>query len=413
MTSTTTTEDELLTHLRSRLQEAWAKDPLFIEPVIEDGLSRNQLDSIEHASSEAAESDLPYFIAVLPDQPDGPGNLEDWGRVTSNLAQTMYESRDAEQVLVLFATAGGGSRSWPYLVSDLGPIVPRGGGGLTRSASDDFLPVELNVPYQMQILLAAAGGAPAPGPPQFDPKDVGQSNEDYIEKWDLDEGPPDVLVMGATALVAAGLTTWLLARRRRYAWRAGLTTAPELTKHFDLRSRVAHISEPLPEPYAAEDGLWQMYDRGRRVQNAVAAISQAHPNWADSEDFSHRMAVHCLSRSDKWIRRALRGREDVEEPLFCFFLPSHTGSIEPVVWKQKSTALTVNACDACRDDLTTGHDPVTLMVPKRPGAKRVRPVPYFLRDDAYATSGFGSFQALETAILARAPKAAGTMGERP
>ena len=411
MPSTTTIEDELLAGLRSRLQSAWATDPLFIDPIIAGGLSRNQLDGIELAATEAAESDLPFFIAVLPDQPDGPGNFEAWGRFTSSLAQTMYEDSEADQVLVLFATAGGGSRSWPYLVSELGPVIPRGGGGLTRSATDDFLPVELNVHYQMQILRAAAAGDPIPEPPQFDPKDVGQSSGDYIARWGLDEGAPDMLVMGAAAVAAGALTTWMIARRRRYAWRTELTTEPELTKRFDLRSRVVRIGEKLPEPETADDAVWRLYARGRRVQEAVAAITHTQPDWATAEDFSHRMAIHCLSRTDRWIRRRLRDRGDAEEPLFCFFMPSHTGSIEPVAWRQKGTALTVHACDRCRSDLTTGHEPETLMVPRRPGATRVKPVPYFLRDDAYSNSGFGSFQPLEAAVVSGTPTADATETE--
>ncbi|SMX93694.1 hypothetical protein BI49514_02595 [Brevibacterium iodinum ATCC 49514] len=65
--------------------------------------------------------------------------------------------------------------------------------------------------------------------------------------------------------------------------------------------------------------------------------------------------------------------------------------------KQSGRSLTVGLCADCRQELATGHDPERLMVPKRPGSTRA--VPYFQRDDAYALSGFGSFQPLDEAVL--------------
>jgi len=59
--------------------------------------------------------------------------------------------------------------------------------------------------------------------------------------------------------------------------------------------------------------------------------------------------------------------------------------------------LRVDLCRHCRAEINAGHEPERLMVPKRPGSERA--VAYYRRSDAYAVSGFGSFQPLEDALL--------------
>lgn len=92
-----------------------------------------------------------------------------------------------------------------------------------------------------------------------------------------------------------------------------------------------------------------------------------------------------------------RGSSAGEEPRFCFLYPHHTKGIEQFVLRRQGTHLTVGLCADCRAEVDAGHEPARLMVPKRAGSRR--PVPYYLRDDAYARSGSGSFRPLEDALL--------------
>lgn len=403
-----TTETELLQRFESRLRKAWADDPLFIEPLIKTGLTDKQIRSLEQASNATAKEGIPYYVAIVPDLPIPNRNDEGWGRFTSALALTMHEESKAEKTLVLFTQVEGGAKSFAYLVDDNGPRIPRGSTQLVRSASDDFLPVEVAVPYHLSVLVAAATGAETPPLPDYDTLDVDDRQDDYIEATGLDLGNPDGLVFGATAAAALGLTAWLFARRQRYSWRKELTTSPEMTRSYRLVERMQNSLKELPEPADADDAKWGLYERGRRIQEALEAINSNHPDWAKNPDFAHRCGVLVLTRTEEWIRRQLKAtsaKKPSPEPTFCCFFPAHTQGIASIPWKQKDTTLTINACAECRAALNADHEPVTLMVPKNPGAKKATPVTYFQRDDAYAASGFGSFQDLEDAILAEAVRA--------
>ncbi|WP_245940830.1 MULTISPECIES: hypothetical protein [Brevibacterium] len=403
-TTPSRTQAELLERLATRLQESWERDPLAIEPSIRSGLTTNQVTALERASAEAGESGLPHFIAIVPPLPVPARSSEGWSRFTADLAFTMHEKSDSEHTLVVFSGAESAAHTLAYLVDDNGPSIPTGSDQLQRSASGDFLPVELAVPYHLGVLQATAQGTELPSLPDFNPPDVGEEDDDYIEATGLDRGNPDGIVFVATAAATVGLSAWLLRRRSKYSWRAALTTAPELTREHDLVRRAARTLTALPEPATTDDARWSLFDRGRRVQDALTAIIDAHPQWASAPDFSHRHAVHALTRTDAWVRSALRTSSATQrgkaagEPQFCFFFPSHDLEIEPFAWKQARTTLTVLLCAACRRDLNAGHDPESLMVPRNEGLRKSLPVPYFQRHDAYALSGFGSFANLEDAV---------------
>ncbi|WP_413336032.1 hypothetical protein ACH82I_05450 [Brevibacterium sp. GP-SGM9] len=397
MTEKTTGASALET-LRSRIRDAWADGPLYIDEIVAPGLTENQKSAIESASAQTAKSGLPHYIAIVSEVP--PRAAEDWARFTSDLAYRVHEDGDAEQTLILFSQAVGGANAQAYLVDGNGPAIPRSSTALARSASGDFLPVELAVPYQLAILVAAAQGEEPPSPPDFDTRDAGDRNEDYISATGLNIGNPDGLVFGAAALAALGLSAWLLRRREQYSWRTSLTTEPELVRSRSLKDRVEKALEPLPEPTDANEERWSLYDRGRRIQEALTALIDTHPDWAESPDFTHRHGVNALVVTDRWVRSCLRSRSSstAQAPRFCFLFPHHTKGIEEFVLRQQGTNLTVDLCANCRGAVDEGHEPARLMVPKRPGSRR--PVPYYLRDDAYAHSGFGSFQPLEDALLA-------------
>lgn len=407
-----TTRSSALQHLRSAILKAWADDRIFIDEIITPGLTDRQVSAIEQVSADTAESGLPHFIAIVPEVPIGSDDA--WARFSSDLAFTIHEERGAKQTLVLFSQAEGGAKTQAYLVDDNGPAIPPESTQLARSASDDFLPVELAVPYQLQILVAAARGKEAPAAADFDTRDAGDRREDYISATGLNNGNPDALVFGAVAVTALGMSAWLLRRRERYSWKTTLTTQPELVRSRALADRVDSVLEPLPEPADADDnGAWEFYDRGRRVQEALTLLIDSHPDWAESPDFAHRHAVNVLISTDRWVRSRLRAPKSAqaEPPRRCFLFPHHTKGIESFVLLQQGTNLTVDLCDDCRSEVDAGHEPARLMVPKRPGSKR--PVPYYLRDDAYARSGFGSFQPLEDALLDTRPTARASTADSP
>jgi hypothetical protein len=383
--------------LRDRIRGTWARQPLFIDEIIRPGLTENQVKAIRHASQQTEDTGLTHFLAIIPKlQIMGHG---DWAKFTSDFAFDMHEKSGEKQTLVLFTEGDTAARSYAYLVTDNGPVVPTGAPELMRSKSDDFIPVELAVPYYLQVLVATANGTEPPPAPDFDTRDVGTRSEDYIERFGLDSSDPDALVFGATTVAALGASLWLLGRRNRYSWRTELTTKPELVKSHNLKKAVTEAAAPIPEPVRPDDETWALYDRGRRIQEALTALTAAHPDWAESADFAHRNGVFVLVTLDRWVRRQLRRRSGTvdEEPRFCFLFPHHRRDIEDHVLKQSGRSLTVALCADCREELETGHDPQRLMVPKRPGSRRA--IPYFQRSDVYALSGFGSFQALDEAVL--------------
>lgn len=191
----------------------------------------------------------------------------------------------------------------------------------------------------------------------------------------------------------------MLRRRAKYSWRNSLTTKPDPVRTQQLRERVVSALEPLPEPEDPTEEMWALYDRGRRVQQSISSLIEAHPDWAESVDFSHRFGVENLLTTHKWVRARLRGSSKAgpEAPRFCFLFPRHRNKIEAFALKQDGTTLMVDICDHCRREVNAGHEPKCLMVPKRPGSKK--PVPYYHRSDMYALSGFGSFQPLEDSVL--------------
>lgn len=397
MVTDSATATKLRKRLSSTLRDAWQSDPLYIDPIIAPGLTDSQNAAVEHASKQAGQSGIAHFVAITPVLPrsDEPR----WARFTSDLAYAMHKDNGGEQTIVLFSQADDAARSYAYLVDANGPAIPPGSDFLARSSSDDFLPVELAVPYQLQILVAAAKGTEPPSPPDFDTRDAGDRNEDYIEATGLDNGNPDALVFGATAIAALGLSVWVLRRREKYSWRNSLTTKPDLVRTQQLPERVESALEPLPEPQDSTEEMWSLYDRGRRVQQAIRSLIEAHLDWAQSVDFSHRFGVENLLSTHKWVRARLRGSTKVssEAPRFCFLFPHHRSTIETFALQQDGTTLTVDMCGRCRREINDGHEPECLMVPKRPGSKK--PVPYYQRSDVYALSGFGSFQPLEDAVL--------------
>ena len=140
MTEKTSTT-ESLGRLRSRIRDAWDLDPVFIDPIIATGLTKNQKLSVKRASENTAESGIPHFIAIVPEIALAVG--DDWDRFTADLAYVVHAYGDAEQSLVLFSEGASAAAARAYLVDDNGPVVPPDAANLTRSATDDFLPVEL------------------------------------------------------------------------------------------------------------------------------------------------------------------------------------------------------------------------------------------------------------------------------
>lgn len=417
MTEKTDIQSELLRSLRTRMRDGWKRDPLFIDPSIKTGLTPNQKTGLRRASDEASTSGIPHFIAIVPGLSNSEPEEAGWPRFTADFAYSMFESAGAEQIIVIFSEAEYSASTFAYIVDDTGPTIPRGSDRLQRSKTDRFLPVELAVPYHLSLLIATVKGTDPPPLPDFDPNNGKPEDRDYIESSGLDyEGDPDGFVFKVTAAAAIGLSAWVLLRRNKYAWKARLTQSPELVRQRRLPQAVEAASRALPDPAVPNETKWALHDRGRRVQEAISVIVQAHPDWASDRDFSHRHAIAALVETDRWVRAKLRQtakkkqtqdekRKANEEPRFCFFFPTHTDAITSFVWKQAKTSLTIDICTACRSDLNAGHEPECLMVPKNPEAKRARPVPYYLRDDAYAASGFGSFAALEDSILAASAKA--------
>lgn len=397
MVTDSTTATKLLKRLSSALRDAWQNDPLYIDPMIAPGLTDSQKTAVEHASEQVEQSGIAHYIAITPPLPNSEEAA--WSRFCSDLAYSMHKDNSEEQTIVLFSQADDAARSYAYLVDANGPAIPPGSDFLARSTSGDFLPVELAVPYQLQILIAAANGTEPPAPPDFDTRDAGDPSEDYIETTGLDNGNPDVLVFGATAAAALGLSVWVLRRRAKYSWRNSLTTKPDPVRTQQLRKRVVSALEPLPEPEDPTEEIWVLYDRGRRVQQAISSLIGAHPDWAESVDFSHRFGVENLLSTHRWVRARLRGSSKAgpEAPRFCFLFPHHRNKIETFALMQDGTTLMVDMCDHCRREVNAGHEPECLMVPKRPGSKK--PVPYYQRSDMYALSGFGSFQPLEDSVL--------------
>ena len=396
MTEKTSTT-EALRRLRSRIRDAWDLDPVYIDPIIEPGLTKKQKLAVQRASETTAESGIPHFIAIVPEI--ALVASDDWDTFTSDLAFAVHHDSDAKQSLVLFSEGATAAAAQAYLVDDNGPVIPPDASNLTRSATDDFLPVELAVPYLLGVLVAAAKGTQPPDPPDFDTRDAGDRNEDYIAATGLGNGNPDVTVFGAAGIAALGLSVWLMGRRQKYSWKTTLTTAPELVRSAQLRPRADRALEPLPEPEEPSEETWQLYDRGRRIQDALRGLVEAHPDWAQDPDFAHRCAVFVLVSTHRWVRNRLRGSDSADEraPRFCFLFPHHRDGIERFALKQNRTTLRVDLCEHCRAEINAGHEPERLMVPRHPGSKRA--VPYFRRSDAYAVSGFGSFQPLEDALL--------------
>jgi hypothetical protein len=272
----TPTYDRAKKQLRERIRDVWAERPLYIDEIIEPGLTEKQITAVEKASSETRKTGLTHFLAVVP----GFSSAEDdeWARFTSDLAFTMHESTGEKQTLVLFSQGDGGARSFAYLVTDNGPVIPPAAPQLLRSKSDDSLPVELAVPHYLQVLVAAAEGTTPPEIPDFRTREVGATSEDCIDRLDSESGSPDLLVFGVTAAAALGAGLWLLRRRERYSWRSELTTQPELVRAQHLIAASAHVAAPLSEPAYPDEQTWELYDRGRRIQDALAALITAHPD---------------------------------------------------------------------------------------------------------------------------------------
>lgn len=419
MPEKTDVQTRLLRSLESRIRSRWDRDPLFIDPSIEPGLTPSQKAALTRASAQASSSGIPHFIAIVPGLSNSEATQDGWKRFTADIAYSMFESAEAEQALVIFSEAEYSASTFAYIVDDTGPRIPRGSDELQRSKTDRFLPVELAVPYHLNLLIATVKGTEPPPLPDFDPNNGKSEDGDYIEASGLYYiGDPDGLVFKATAAAAIGLSAWILLRRNKYSWRARLTRNPELVRARRLPQAVEAASSELPDPAVPNETSWALHERGRRVQVAISEIVNAHPDWASDSDFSHRHAIAALVEIDHWVRTNLRrtakskknrkrdeNRKQDQEPLFCFFFPTHTDPIKSFAWKQAKTTLTIDVCAACRADLNAGHEPECLMVPKAPGAKRVQPVPYYLRDDAYAASGFGSFTALEDSIVEKFAKA--------
>ena len=132
-----------------------------------------------------------------------------------------------------------------------------------RSKSDDFIPVELAVPYYLQVLVATANGTEPPPAPDFDTRDVGTRSKDYIERFGLDSSDPDALVFGATTVAALGTSRGAGRRNAIPADRAddeagtGQNRTPEEGRHRGGR----------PDPQASVPMTRRaLYDRGRRIK---------------------------------------------------------------------------------------------------------------------------------------------------
>src|SRR5699024_9366836 len=156
-------------------------------------------------------------------------------------------------------------------------------------------------------------GTQPPDPPDFGTRDPGDRSEDYIEATGLGNGNPDVTAFGAAAVAALRLSVWLMRRRAKYAWKTSLTTAPELVRSAWLRAAAAPVLEPPPEPHEASEETGQLYDRSRRIKDALRALIESHPDWADNPDFAHRCGVFVLVSTDKWVRKRLRGSSSADE----------------------------------------------------------------------------------------------------
>lgn len=61
-----TTTDRLLGQLRDRIRGAWDTGPLFVDPIIEPGLTDRQRSAVETATGEAATLGFPVFVALVP-----------------------------------------------------------------------------------------------------------------------------------------------------------------------------------------------------------------------------------------------------------------------------------------------------------------------------------------------------------
>lgn len=152
------TESRLLEKLRSRIRSAWDDDPLFIDPIVEPGLTANQLSALRRAADETEKSGIPYFIAIVPKMRDTVRSRDVWDRFTADLAFRVHEAGRAEQSIVLFTMAESSAKTFAYVVDDNGPAMPPDSAMFARSASDDFLPLELSVPHHLRTLVATAQG---------------------------------------------------------------------------------------------------------------------------------------------------------------------------------------------------------------------------------------------------------------
>src|SRR5699024_611148 len=132
---------------------------------------------------------------------------------TADLAYAVHADGDAEQSLVLFSEGASAAAARAYLVDDNGPVVPPDAANLTRSATDDFLPLDLSVPYLLGVLVAAAKGPQPTDPTRSDTRERGIRIDDYSHATGLRHGNPDVTVLGGVAVAMVGLTVWLTRRR--------------------------------------------------------------------------------------------------------------------------------------------------------------------------------------------------------
>lgn len=87
---TETTDKRPKDKLRLRFLRAWEHDPLFIDPIIAPGLTKDQMAAVEHAADETARSGLPCFIAVVPEMPIPDGLEQPWPQFTADLADLAY-----------------------------------------------------------------------------------------------------------------------------------------------------------------------------------------------------------------------------------------------------------------------------------------------------------------------------------
>lgn len=329
MTEKTDAQTRLLKTLRSRMRAGWSHDPLFIDPSIESGPTPRQKSSLTRASAKASTSGITYFIAFVPGLSNSDQEQKGWPRFTADLAYSMFESSRADQIIVIFSEAEYSAHTFAYIVDDTGPTIPPGADELARSKTDRCLPVEIAVPYHLSLLIATVKGTKPPPLPDFDPRNGRTEDRDYIDANGLVYGGPDGFVFKATAAAALGLGAWLLLRRSR---RQNLTHSPELVRRRRLPQAVDSALRDLPDPADPSEESWELYDRGRRVQAAISAIVDAHPDWASAPDFSHRYAIAALVDTDRWVRTTLQQippskkaskSKQNRKPDFCFFFPTH------------------------------------------------------------------------------------------